>query len=346
MFRSRRKTSRRSGCSALRAGGLAAAITVGVWTGPASAAGSIAPLELLPVELSRSSEKAALGQTITKTTTKVTPSTKIAGDPRRGYGPEQRAQELYLDGLEKLEAGRQLWARRTFETLVARYPETNAAGMARSKLGELYRPAAAPVATPGPANPPAPAPRAELVMTASDSLKDLPNWEIERRHHSALQARLRTGAGDRIFFSQGSSDLGGRARTALSAQARWLKENGDIEVAIEGHADEPGSADDNVVLSEQRAMAVRDRLIEEGVSQERIVVLPRGRSDRLATCGQPECQAQNRRAVTVVMARGTIVRLRQIAQQEHVKSIQPQAQALGLPQSRGRPATSSWQGAR
>ena len=31
------------------------------------------------------------------------------------YGPEQRAQELYLDGLEKLDGGHRDWAQATFE---------------------------------------------------------------------------------------------------------------------------------------------------------------------------------------------------------------------------------------
>ncbi len=83
----------------------------------------------------------------------------------------------------------------------------------------------------------------------------------------------------------------------------------EFEAAIEGHADEPGTEQENVVLSEQRAEAVRERLIQEGVEPSRIAVVPLGRSIPVATCADTDCRAQNRRAVTLVFATGTRERL-------------------------------------
>ena len=39
------------------------------------------------------------------------------------YGPEQRAQELYLDGMDKLGGGHREWAQETFESVIARFPD-------------------------------------------------------------------------------------------------------------------------------------------------------------------------------------------------------------------------------
>src|SRR6185295_13919053 len=66
--------------------------------------------------------------------------------------------------------------------------------------------------------------------------------------------------GDRVFFSEGSAELGARARKALAAQAAWLTRHPGVRVTVEGHADDPGG--DDVTLSEHRAEAVRQRLIE------------------------------------------------------------------------------------
>ncbi len=55
------------------------------------------------------------------------------------YGPEQRAQELYLDGMDKLGGGHREWAQETFESVIARFPNSAAAGLARQRLGDLYR---------------------------------------------------------------------------------------------------------------------------------------------------------------------------------------------------------------
>lgn len=121
--------------------------------------------------------------------------------------------------------------------------------------------------------------------------------------HSA-EDTFRRDAGDRIFFGTGSVEIGARARAVLAAQAEWLKRNPILRLTIEGHADDGGTVDQNIKLSAERADAVRERLVAEGVEARRIAVVARGREDRVAVCGDTGCMAQNRRAVTVVHASG------------------------------------------
>ena len=104
--------------------------------------------------------------------------------------------------------------------------------------------------------------------------------------------------GDRVFFSEGSAELGARARRALAAQAAWLALHPGVRVTIEGHADDPGG--DDRALSEHRAQAVRQRLIATGLAPERIRTVAYGRRSLIAACSDPQCAPQNRRAVTVV----------------------------------------------
>jgi outer membrane protein OmpA-like peptidoglycan-associated protein len=110
---------------------------------------------------------------------------------------------------------------------------------------------------------------------------------------------FRTEAGDRVFFPEGSAELGARARAALDAQAAWLRVHPSVAVTVEGHADDWGSARDNLEISQKRAAAVRQRLIARGVSAERIATVAFGRTRRAADCATPMCNAQNRRSITV-----------------------------------------------
>jgi outer membrane protein OmpA-like peptidoglycan-associated protein len=111
---------------------------------------------------------------------------------------------------------------------------------------------------------------------------------------------FQTTVGDRVFFSEGSAELGTRARRALEAQAAWLARHPALPVMVEGHADDGGAASHNLVLSRRRAEAVRQRLIEAGIAPGRIRVVAHGRERQVATCSVSDCATQNRRAVTVL----------------------------------------------
>lgn len=115
---------------------------------------------------------------------------------------------------------------------------------------------------------------------------------------------LRLEIGDRVFFAAGSAAIGARARTVLTRQAQWLMSS-TARIAIVGHADDSraveGAEAADLEISLRRAEAVRDRLIEYGVSADRITVVPMGRSKPIAPCDDAMCGVQNRRAITVVL---------------------------------------------
>ena len=122
---------------------------------------------------------------------------------------------------------------------------------------------------------------------------------LDHMDRSATQ-RLRLDVGDRVFFAPGSTALGLRARAALARQAQWLKAAGQSAVIV-GHADDGGSDGNNRRIAIGRARAVRDRLVDEGVPASLLHYLGKGRKERIAVCGGSACEAQNRRAVTVVL---------------------------------------------
>jgi outer membrane protein OmpA-like peptidoglycan-associated protein len=231
---------------------------------------------------------------------------RLAENRASTYAPDQQAEELYLDGMEKLDAGHTDWARQTFEGLIAQFPSSAAAEHARTRLGELDRGARVlPGGVHAGAALPVPPPIQRVVAPVVSGAA----WEQELQRNGTIQSKLRREAGDRVFFGPGSAELGTRARSALASQAQWLKQWREFEAAIEGHADESGSDSENLQLSTQRAEAVRQGLVAEGIDPSRLAIVAWGRAHRLALCSDIDCPSQNRRAVTLVFARGAQARL-------------------------------------
>lgn len=116
---------------------------------------------------------------------------------------------------------------------------------------------------------------------------------------------LEFNVGDRVFFATDSSELDAQSQATLQRQADWLQRYRDINVRIEGHADERGTREYNLGLSQRRANMVREYLISLGISAERLDTIPYGKERPVALCSNENCWKQNRRAVTTVIAPGS-----------------------------------------
>lgn len=73
-----------------------------------------------------------------------------------------------------------------------------------------------------------------------------------------------------LNFATGSAELRPGDVEKLNAVVRFLHENTDIKVKVDGHTDAVGNADANLALSERRALAVKDYLTSHGVRASRI----------------------------------------------------------------------------
>lgn len=99
-----------------------------------------------------------------------------------------------------------------------------------------------------------------------------------------------------VHFDFDKSDLRPDDRAILAGDAEWLKAHPDVMITLEGEADERGTVVYNLMLSGERAMAVRDVLVEMGVSPERIAFAT-GWDKLYPVCSQSDeaCWSQNRR---------------------------------------------------
>jgi OOP family OmpA-OmpF porin len=85
------------------------------------------------------------------------------------------------------------------------------------------------------------------------------------------------------------------SRMLLDEAATILQKYPDVKVVIEGYTDNVGDPGFNRLLSEHRATAVRDYLIERGVEPPRLVAVGRGAENPIASNNTPYGRSLNRR---------------------------------------------------
>ena len=110
---------------------------------------------------------------------------------------------------------------------------------------------------------------------------------------------LAKGVPDRVFFATNETVLTTASRETLRKQASWLRKNSDINVIVEGHADERGTREYNLALGERRANSAKDYLMTYGISSDRISVLSYGKEKPVDSGSNPLSWSKNRRSVTV-----------------------------------------------
>lgn len=186
-----------------------------------------------------------------------------------GRSSELTPAEMLEDGLDAITDRAPGAARNLLEELISSYPGSAEAARARKALGKLEA---------------GPETAYERAVIREDEVQRLQGFRRAFLHD----------AGDRVFFSENSASVGGRARIIIENQARWLKSRPNLRIDIIGRADDGGSRQQEMDLAQQRAQAIRDRLVEGGVDGERLRLRIVGSSEPVAVCTSPLCKAENR----------------------------------------------------
>jgi len=98
------------------------------------------------------------------------------------------------------------------------------------------------------------------------------------------------------FFDFDSYKLREDARQALDQDAKLLRDNPSVQVTIEGHCDERGTAEYNQALGEKRAQAARDYLSGAGIDASRLQMVSYGKERPFDPGHDENAWAKNRRA--------------------------------------------------
>lgn len=121
--------------------------------------------------------------------------------------------------------------------------------------------------------------------------------ELKELNAKQTERGLVVTLGD-VLFDTDKAQL--KARGSLQKLADFLKQHPERKVRVEGYTDSTGSADYNLALSDRRANAVRQSLMDMGVSSDRITSRGYGKESPVANNSTPAGRQLNRRVEIVL----------------------------------------------
>jgi len=102
-----------------------------------------------------------------------------------------------------------------------------------------------------------------------------------------------------INFDTGKSSIKLDSQGIIQQMVELMNQNLDLKLTVEGHTDNVGKPEANKLLSEQRAKAVVQALVKEGIDQKRLKPVGYGQEKPVADNSTPEGRAKNRRVELV-----------------------------------------------
>ena len=102
-----------------------------------------------------------------------------------------------------------------------------------------------------------------------------------------------------IQFDTGKYDIRNESQPIIDQIVTLMNQHPDLHLSIEGHTDNVGTPQDNKILSDQRAKAVLNRIVENGIDINRLSAVGWGQEKPIADNRTEEGRAKNRRVELV-----------------------------------------------
>jgi outer membrane protein OmpA-like peptidoglycan-associated protein len=104
-----------------------------------------------------------------------------------------------------------------------------------------------------------------------------------------------------IYFDFNSVELKPESKIVIAEFSDFLTDNPTLKVSIQGHTDNIGNGNDNLILSENRAKAVYEYLIKLGIIKSRLDYKGFGESKPIESNRTEDGRARNRRTEFVII---------------------------------------------
>ena len=106
-----------------------------------------------------------------------------------------------------------------------------------------------------------------------------------------------------IYFGLDSSDVDAEGQKVLQANAAVLKKYPTMQITIEGHCDERGTAEYHLALGERRALAAKNYLVSLGIPADKVKTVSYGKEFPFEAGHDEAAWSKNRRAHFVITAK-------------------------------------------
>jgi peptidoglycan-associated lipoprotein len=130
----------------------------------------------------------------------------------------------------------------------------------------------------------------DIASLSSSGMSARQRAELTKEEKAAIEAGLQD-----VFFGYDQWVLSDPGMEALNLDAQWLKDHPGAVMKVEGHCDERGTADYNMVLGEKRAKTARGYLLESGVAPKQVAIVSYGKARPFCSDPAESCYQQNRR---------------------------------------------------
>jgi peptidoglycan-associated lipoprotein len=162
-------------------------------------------------------------------------------------------------------------------------------------------------AAPTPANNAASADRAAAEAAASENARL--RGATDNSASDDAERAARTRSSDRaaittpVYFQFDRAEITDEGLQQLDQKVDALQRNASVRVRIEGNADDSGSDEYNMALSQRRAATAHRYLSDRGIDPSRLQIVSYGEEHPACTTSREEdCRAKNRRDEFVILS--------------------------------------------
>ena len=164
-----------------------------------------------------------------------------------------------------------------------------------------------------PPPPPPPQPDQDSLRAYNDSVAaaeaarraEAERLAAERAAEAERQRAIRAARAtleEMVFFDYDMSEIRDDAESTLREKVDILRASPQVQIRIEGHADERGSTEYNMALGNRRAEAIRQFLVGFGLAENRFEIVSFGEGRPLQQGSTESAWARNRRGQFVITA--------------------------------------------
>lgn len=139
----------------------------------------------------------------------------------------------------------------------------------------------------------------KMDQQAKEIAQEIPGAEVERVGEG-IKVTFDEGSG--VKFATNQATLNAASQATLDKLVKVMEDYPGTEILVSGHTDSDGAAAYNMELSKKRAFAVRDFLVRDGISINRIAVTYAGETAPVASNDTAAGRAQNRRVEIGIVA--------------------------------------------
>ncbi len=146
--------------------------------------------------------------------------------------------------------------------------------------------------------------RADSIAAArrADSIAAARRAAAAKALHERAVAAARSTLEEMVHFDFDKSDIRPDAEAILRKKVDVLRASPQVQIQIQGYADERGSEEYNLALGNRRAESVRQFLVGFGLSESRFTIISYGEEKPLDPGHSEDAWAMNRRAQFVITA--------------------------------------------